>query len=232
MPKWSYQPPGEGWLDALSPFTWMQIRPLGTYDVPQTIQREPAVPDIDPRRTDPEFVPSLGETCFLRPDGEIVCVVTGSIWETERRSTGWPEVRADTGNERPTVDNEVARLPYEPIPTDVETSVFEPTEAEPTMAVDWGTIFSGAVDIWQGQQVGGAPTVYTPPTSFAGGMAPVNLPPPGGSDMDVCAPYGRRKRRRRRPLLTPTDLNTLAALKTITGNNDALKFAVMKAVRR
>jgi len=100
------------------------------------------------------------------------------------------------------------------------------------MAVDWGTIFSGAVDIWQGQQVGGAPQVYASPLQYAGGGGSVNLPPTGGSDMDVCAPGYRRKRRRRRPLLTPTDLNTLAALKTITGNNDALKFAVMKAVRR
>lgn len=40
------------------------------------------------------------------------------------------------------------------------------------------------------------------------------------------------KRRRRRRLLTPTDLSDLAALKTIVGNTDALKFAVTKAVRR
>lgn len=39
-------------------------------------------------------------------------------------------------------------------------------------------------------------------------------------------------RRRRRRLLTPTDLNDLAALKTIVGGGQAMNFAVMKAVRR
>ncbi len=40
------------------------------------------------------------------------------------------------------------------------------------------------------------------------------------------------RRRRRRRLLTPTDLNDLAALKTIVGGGQAINFAVMKAVRR
>lgn len=40
------------------------------------------------------------------------------------------------------------------------------------------------------------------------------------------------RRARRKPLLTCTDLNTLAALKTIVGGGQALNFAVMKAVRR
>jgi len=41
-----------------------------------------------------------------------------------------------------------------------------------------------------------------------------------------------QKRRRRRRLITPTDLSDLAALKAIVGGGDALKFAVTKAVRR
>lgn len=46
----------------------------------------------------------------------------------------------------------------------------------------------------------------------------------------VLAP--RKRRRRRRRLLTSSDFNDLAALKTLTGNNDAFKAAVIKAVRR
>ena len=52
------------------------------------------------------------------------------------------------------------------------------------------------------------------------------------SDVTRAVVARKKKRRRRRRLLTPTDLADLAALKTITGNNDALKFAVLKAVRR
>ena len=41
------------------------------------------------------------------------------------------------------------------------------------------------------------------------------------------------RRRRRRRLLTPTDLADLASLQTLVGKgSDAMKFAVTKAVRR
>jgi len=195
--------------------------------------QEPVYTGTEVERSSPTFFPSLGETCFLRPDGEIACVTTGSIWESEHRSKGWPEVPADTPYVSPAEPVEVARLPYEPIPTDVEGSVFEPEKEEPIVpglfadVLDWG---QAAIDLYT-TVTGPQPQIYSPypaPANFAN----VNTPPSGGSDMDVCAPGYRRKRRRRRPLLTPTDLNTLAALKTITGNNDALKFAVMKAVRR
>ena len=48
--------------------------------------------------------------------------------------------------------------------------------------------------------------------------------------LEKWVPHTRRRRRRR--LLTPTDLNDLAALKTIAGGGEQLKFAIMKAVRR
>lgn len=42
----------------------------------------------------------------------------------------------------------------------------------------------------------------------------------------------KKKRRRRKRLLTECDFKDLACLKTLTGNNDAFKCAVIKAVRR
>ena len=43
---------------------------------------------------------------------------------------------------------------------------------------------------------------------------------------------GKKRRPRRRRLLTATDLNDLAMLKTLTGNSDAFKAAVVRAIRR
>jgi len=103
--------------------------------------------------------------------------------------------------------------------------------------------FGDIIDVFQGQ-VGGAPVrSATPPifnptapyNQYVGG-SPTGIPagrpaaPPGAAP--VLDRYGRPcRRRRRRRLLTNSDLKDLAALKTITGNNDALKMAVIKAVR-
>ncbi len=102
------------------------------------------------------------------------------------------------------------------------------------MAIDWGGAFSGALDLLQGQQIGGAPAL---PSYFQPGTA--GILQADGADMPTNVQVNTRtgqvtkcRRRRRRRLLTPTDLSDLAALKTITGNNDALKMAVVKAVRR
>ncbi len=99
------------------------------------------------------------------------------------------------------------------------------------MAIDWGSVASGAIDIIQGQQVGGG---ALPSQSYAG------LPPTGGlSGMPAKVTVDTRtgqvhacRRRRRRRLLTPTDLSDLAALAAVVGKGDALKLAVAKAVRR
>lgn len=74
----------------------------------------------------------------------------------------------------------------------------------------------------------------------SGGMPAVGVPQvmPAFMDYDVEAdiPFiditKTRKRRRRRRLLTPTDFGDLAQLKTLTGNSDAFKAAVIKAIRR
>ncbi len=111
------------------------------------------------------------------------------------------------------------------------------TENEPVALFDgW---FGDIVDVLQGQIPGGQPQIYSPPMpqAFLGpAPSPTAIPggyaasPPGAAPM--LDKYGRPcRRRRRRRLLTNSDLKDLAALKTITGNNDALKMAVIKAVR-
>ncbi len=101
---------------------------------------------------------------------------------------------------------------------------------------DWGWI-GDIVDVLQGQVPGGGPITtqpYFPPQPSY--LAPVTGIPGGypatpPSAAPVLDRYGRPcRRRRRRRLLTNSDLKDLAALKTITGNNDALKMAVTKAV--
>ncbi len=212
----------------------------GPRSVPRIGQR-PTPPSLtsDTRGSPGSVVPDVGETCFVRPDGEVVCVPTGSIYERDRREAGYEEIPSDSPDLGGTWDLPVPRLPYEEIPTDVEISVFEPSttvDSNDNQAkggpVAWTDIVDWGIGIYDDFNRAGQtridPYDYNP--GFVAPTTPTGKP--GGSDMDVCAPYNRKRRRRRRPLLTPTDLNTLAALKTITGNNDALKFAVMKAVRR
>lgn len=101
------------------------------------------------------------------------------------------------------------------------------------MAVDWGTILSGAVDIWQGQTPGNAPTIYNPGMSFAGPQGGSVAPGPAKVVVDTrTGAVTKCNRRRRRRLLTSTDINDLAALKAIVGGGQAMNLAVAKAVRR
>lgn len=58
-----------------------------------------------------------------------------------------------------------------------------------------------------------------------------------GVDIEADIPFvdiarERPRRRRRRRLLTDRDFMDLASLKTLTGNSDAFKAAVVKSVRR
>lgn len=113
-------------------------------------------------------------------------------------------------------------------------------DEEPEMAHDWGHLLRQGLEGLGGfaqpaqQTFGNSTASYvgatggTGPTQIPGGSAA--MPPSGAFRVDQ---YGRvvRCRRRRRRLLTNSDLKDLAALKTITGNNDALKMAVIKAVR-
>ncbi len=97
------------------------------------------------------------------------------------------------------------------------------------MAIDWGAAASGAIDILQGQQIGGGAPAPAPLQLYGG------IPPATPAQVTVDTRTGEVKpcrRRRRRRLLTPTDLSDLAALAAVVGKGDALKLAVAKAVRR
>lgn len=147
---------------------------------------------------------------YYGPNGEIVSVA-------EQNAANEPPV--DFGQPAPTWGEF-------PKPEIIEA----PPAQESEVATDWGQILSGAVDIFQGQTVGGGGGSFVPmgPGGFAS--------PPGGSEtVTVNTRTGKVtpcRRRRRRRLLTPTDLSDLAALSTIVGKGDALKLAVTKAVRR
>jgi len=94
------------------------------------------------------------------------------------------------------------------------------------MAVDWTSVLNTAITGAYQQGSGGA---------FAGGGASGSYAPPMPAQVTVDTRTGQVKpcrRRRRRRLLTPTDLSDLAALSAIVGKGDALKLAVAKAVRR
>lgn len=120
-----------------------------------------------------------------------------------------------------TPDFGVARPP----PVIPVTPPFHSEDSE--MAVDWGQVIT---DIGQtlitgdrgvGNQLGMPPAYPTPAT----------MP----NRVEVDTRTGQIKpcrRRRRRRLLTPTDLSDLAALQAIVGKGDALKLAVAKAAKR
>lgn len=90
--------------------------------------------------------------------------------------------------------------------------------------------------------VAATPAFYDPGTGTGGGIPGIDIIPEPGSMMlqlgkrllwdPLLAKWIKKPGRRRRRLLTPTDLNDLAALQTIVGKGDVMKFAVMKAVRR
>lgn len=96
------------------------------------------------------------------------------------------------------------------------------------MAVDWGEIIGGVADIFNKP-----PQIYSP--GFGGGSFPPATTTSTPRQVTVDTVTGEVKpcrRRRRRRLLTPTDLSDLAALAAVVGKGDALKMAVAKAVRR
>ncbi len=112
---------------------------------------------------------------------------------------------------------------------------------EDEMAIDWGSLISGGIDLLQGQQVGGGVVGLAPPQArdafLAGGTVPVGgLSQPIGCDMDGIAwvggapPKGYKvvnycgkgvlrkiRRRRRRRMLTASDAADLATIVGIVG---------------
>ena len=103
------------------------------------------------------------------------------------------------------------------------------------MAIDWGDIIYGAGTGILGGLTGQGPSGFA-------GPSPVVRPalPPGPAGMPAQVTVDTRtgqikpcRRRRRRRLLTPTDLSDLAALQALVGKgSSSLNMAVAKAVRR
>ncbi len=122
--------------------------------------------------------------------------------------------------------------PAEPNPLD---------EDEEVMAHDWGHLGRQVLGgLFGGEKVDPYAIPPIQPMGYTGaigGTGPTQIPggraamPPSGSYRYTADGRVVRCRRRRPRLLTDRDLKDLAALKTITGNNDALKMAVIKAVR-
>lgn len=104
-------------------------------------------------------------------------------------------------------------------------------EREEDMAIPWGDIFSGAIDIWQGQNVGGGvPAGMAPPSSYVPMPGPLPSPLPGvridpRTGKPVC------KRRRRRRLLTEGDFNDLMRISTLP-NKENVRIALAKSIGR
>ncbi len=104
---------------------------------------------------------------------------------------------------------------------------------------------SAAIDLWTGYGspgfVAGPPAAAGPPANvvpIGGGMqnAPAaTCPPSGPKYAKVCLATGAvmpLRQRRRRRLLTSSDLSDLAALKALFGNSAGVQAALVKAVRR
>jgi hypothetical protein len=142
--------------------------------------------------------------------------------------------------------------PNHPPPIDPEylpTRTVEEAEGE-DVAIDWGQVFSGAIDIAQGQYIGGAANPLSP-LGFAGAGTTTGgaAPPANGAAMAYagsCPPRKtrtltidcatgqevKRTRRRRRRLLTSSDLGDLAQLQALVGKgSNAMSVAVSKAIR-
>lgn len=95
-------------------------------------------------------------------------------------------------------------------------------------------IASGVVDLIQGQNPGGSMRPALPAGTQVQSFLPAQtVQQPAKVTVDTrTGQVTSCKRRRRKRLLTPTDLSDLAALAAIVGKGDALKMAVAKAVRR
>ena len=119
-----------------------------------------------------------------------------------------------------------------PRPVDLPSGKVDTRQAkeDDEMAVDWGTVLSGAIDIYQGQQVGGG-RAYSPLTSF-GSAGPVMAPIPNvGTGDPPDAVWRKCKRRRSRPMLTPTNMALLQQIGTLP-NNANVRIALAKSIRR
>lgn len=162
----------------------------------------PVVPVGRPRGGTPPITPE-------RPRAKVPDVVLGTSGPPPLIPAWFPDL--STG---PILGREVRRQPAQ--------------KEDEEMAVDWGTVLSGAIDIYQGQQVGGG-RVYSPLTSFGGSVgAPT---PSAGVASPPDAVWRKCKRRRSRPMLTPTNMALLQQIGTLP-NNANVRIALAKSIRR
>ncbi len=117
-------------------------------------------------------------------------------------------------------------------PTDETVTESQGDEPVP----DWGDIFSGVVDVIQGQPVGGGGgTGYVPPGMGFGAQYPVDpgsqLPSTVVVDTRTGQVKGPCRRRRRRRLLTEGDFNDLMRIATLP-NNQNVRTALAKGIGR
>lgn len=135
----------------------------------------------------------------------------------------------------PEVEEEVVPHPTASPSIFDEIPDYEPY-VEQEVAIDWGDLLTGVVDVAAGVYSGQTQRDYVSnlfagPTTGAPAMPGVT--PPRTVTVDtVTGKITPCRRRRRRRLLTNSDLSDLAALKTIVGGGAAMNSAVMKAVRR
>lgn len=133
-------------------------------------------------------------------------------------------------------------------------------EGSEEMATDWGSMAAGLLDDYARMKLGlsGGGATFLPPAVAAGAgtvaggaiagavssalsgptgwpgnldITPGGYPPAKGMHWNPRTGRWEHRRRRRRKLLTESDFAALAKLKSLTGNNEAFKVAVMKAVR-
>lgn len=233
-----YYGPAEGWLDALyGSYSWMQIKPIGSYALTQPNTPLPTVAPGDV---------ATAETCFRLPDGGSVCVLTNDPFATDYAGLGYPEISPDAPEFIPPIVAEVPR-PQGPVvvPSDAKEEI--PGDAE-TVAIDWGTVLSGVGDIYS-TYTGAQQAVYdfatggaaaTPPmysTVNAGASCGCNRSPCvcgtiNGRPALVDPRTGKRcYRRRRRVMLTEGDFNTLLRISTLP-NTKNVSVALAKAIGR
>lgn len=168
--------------------------------------------------------PDLAQNGVDNGQAEVRSVLPGSggqwdvVWGTPVRVP--PERLEEYGvilPRRPALPPPPVRAPA-PTPQTEKTSMPD---------IDWGGTLPGILGDLGSAYIQSRFAPASPPP-----MAPWGTASPSGAVIDPVTGRVCKRRRRRRRLLTPTDLSDLAALKTITGNNDALKYAVMKAVRK
>ncbi len=132
----------------------------------------------------------------------------------------------EQGLETPLPEWVYETIPDAPGTIDTSSPGWGVAQEDPAMAIDWTSVINTAITGYQ----------QPAPSGFAGGGASGTWAQPNvPAQVTVDTRTGQVKpcrRRRRRRLLTPTDLSDLAALAAVVGKGDALKLAVAKAVRR